>query len=85
MARQTGANRNGWSIRELAEKTGACDRSIARWTSEPREQYLERARQKCERVQELRGQGLSIRAIARETGYSVGTVHRYVSQMKTSA
>ena len=77
--------RRGKTLREVAEGTGLSKATIARWTSEPREQYLERARHKCERVQELRGQGLSIRAIARETGYSVGTVHRYVSQMKTSA
>lgn len=81
MPRQTGAYRNGWSVRELAEKTGASPRSIERWTSEPRADYLARADEKRARVRVLRAQGLSIRAIAAETGYSVGTVHRYVKEM----
>jgi transposase len=81
MSRQTGAYRNGWSVRELAEKTGASPRSIANWTSEPRADYLARADEKRARVRVLRAQGLSIRAIAAETGYSVGTVHRYVKEM----
>lgn len=81
MPRQTGAYRNGWSVRELAEKTGASPRSIFRWTSEPRADYLARADEKRGRVRVLRAQGLSIRAIAAETGYSVGTVHRYVKEM----
>lgn len=81
MPRQTGANRNGWSVRELAEKTGASPRAIANWTSEPREDYLARADEKRRRVQELRAKGLTIRAIAAETGYSVGTVHRYAKDV----
>lgn len=74
--------RNGWSVRELHERTGAAKSSIIRWTSEPREDYLARAHEKRQRVQELRAKGLSVRAIARETGYSVGTVHRYIKQMQ---
>lgn len=80
MPRQTGATRNGWSVRELAEKTGASPRSIISWTSEPREKYLTRANEKRARVQELRAKGLSMRAIAAEIGCSVGTVHRYVKE-----
>lgn len=72
--------RNGWSVKELHEKTGAAKSSIIRWTSEPREAYLARAEEKRRRVSELRSKGLSIRAIARETGYSVGTVHRYAKE-----
>lgn len=85
MARQTGANRNGWSLRELAEKTGASERAIANWTSEPRADYLARADEKRARVRELRGKGLSVRAIAAETGYSVGTVHRYVKEAREAS
>lgn len=80
MPRQTGATRNGWSVRELAEKTGASPRSIISWTSEPREKYLTRADEKRERVQGLRAKGLSMRAIAAEIGCSVGLVHRYVKE-----
>lgn len=72
--------RNGWSVRELHEKTGAAKSSIIRWTSEPRADYLARAAEKRERVQELRAKGLSMRAIATEMGCSVGTVHRYVKE-----
>lgn len=75
-----GHPRNGWSVRELAEKTGVSTRAISNWTSEPRESYLARAVEKRQRVRELRARGLTIRAIAQETGYSVGTVHRYVSE-----
>lgn len=67
--------RNGWSLRELAEKTGVSRRSIIRWTSEPREAYLSRAEQRRQKIHELRSQGLSIRAIAKQLDISVGTVH----------
>lgn len=80
MPKPTGATRNGWSVRELAEKTGASPRSIINWTSEPRETYLARANEKRECVQELRAKGLTMRAIAAELGCSVGTVHRYVKE-----
>ena len=77
--------RNGWSVKQLADKTGASPRAIVNWTSEPREDYLARADEKRYRVRELRGRGLSIRAIARETGYSVGTVHRYIKEARNKA
>ena len=85
MPRQTGANRNGWSVRELAEKTGASPRSIANWTSEPRKKYLARANEKRAKVAELRAQGLTMRAIADELGCSVGTVHRYVTETESKS
>ena len=75
--------RNGWSVRELHEKTGAAKSSIIRWTSEPRAEYIARADEKRARVQELRAKGLSMRAIAAEIGCSVGTVHRYVKEAQT--
>jgi len=67
--------RNGWSVRELAKKTGVSPRSIVNWTSEPREEYLNRAEQRRRKIRELREDGLSMRAIAAELGCSVGTVH----------
>lgn len=67
--------RNGWSVRELAKKTGVSPRSIINWTSEPREDYLNRAEKRRRKIRELREDGLSMRAIAAEVGCSVGTVH----------
>ena len=46
---------------------------------------LARADEKRTRVRELRGKGLSVRAIAAETGYSVGTVHRYVKEAREAS
>jgi transposase len=67
--------RNGISIKDLALRTGSSTASIERWTSEPRESYLDRAQQRREKIRELRRTGLSMRAIAAEVGCSVGTVH----------
>ncbi|WP_454972726.1 hypothetical protein [Corynebacterium propinquum] len=39
-----------------------------------------RADEKRKRVRALRYQGLTICAITNETGYSVGTVHRYATK-----
>src|SRR5699024_7078421 len=72
--------RNGKTARELAERTGMSVRSAQRLTSEPREVFIKRANEKRVRVQELRAEGLSIRAIAAEIGCSVGIVHRYVKE-----
>lgn len=70
--------RNGRTIKEAAALTGLSERSIQRWTSEPREVYLARADEKRQAVRRLRAEGLTMRAIAAELGCSVGTVHRYV-------
>src|SRR5699024_12877238 len=72
--------RNRKTARELAERTGMSVRTAQRWTSEPREVFIKRANEKRVRVQELRAEGWSIRAIAAEIGCSVGTVHRYVEE-----
>lgn len=77
--------RNGLTARELAERIGCTPQTIRNWTAEPREDYLARAQEKRKRVQELRAQGLSIRAIAAETGYSVGTVHKYAKEAETAS
>ena len=67
--------RNGWSVRELAKKTGVSPRSIVNWTSEPRDDYLSRAQARRAKIRQLRSEGLSMRAIAKELNISVGTVH----------
>lgn len=77
--------RNGKTLREVAEGTGMSVATIARWTSEPRADYLARADEKRARVRELHGKGLTVRAIAAETGYSVGTVHRYVKEAREAS
>ncbi len=77
--------RNGKTVRELVEKTGFSTNTIIRWTSEPRENYLARTDEKRVRVAELRAQGLTMRAIAKELGCSVGTVHRYVKEAQAKS
>lgn len=72
-------------MKEAAALTGLSTATIIRWTSEPREDYLARANEKRARVRELRGKGLSVRAIAAETGYSVGTVHRYIKEAREAS
>lgn len=67
--------RNGLSVRELAARTGVSTASIIRWTSEPREVYLERAQERAERIRKLRESGMTMRVIAAELGCAVGTVH----------
>ena len=74
--------RNGKTARELAERAGMSVRTAQRWTSEPREVFINRANEKRARVLELRAKGLSMRAIAAEIGCSVGTVHRYVKEVE---
>lgn len=67
--------RNGRTARALAEKTGMSPRTAQRWTSEPREAYEARAVERRELIRELRGRGLTYRAIAAEVDCSIGTVH----------
>lgn len=82
---ETRIPRNGKTVRELVEKTGFSTNTIIRWTSEPRENYLARADEKRVRVAELRAQGLTMRAIAKELGCSVGTVHRYAKEAESKS
>src|SRR5699024_11516784 len=65
---------------ELVERTRMSVRTALRLTSEPRYVFIKRAIEKRVCVQELRAEGLSIRAIAAEIGCSVGIVHRYVKE-----
>lgn len=80
-----GTRAPGLTAREAAERVPRSMRTIQRWTSEPRADYLARADEKRARVRELRDKGLSVRAIAAETGYSVGTVHRYVKEAREAS
>lgn len=81
MTERTRIPRNGKTIREIAEKTGFSTNTIVRWTSAPREDYLERANEKRRKVRELYPSGISMRAIAKEIGCSPALVHKYVHEM----
>lgn len=60
---------------EAAKKLGLSRATVARYTSEPREQYEARVAERHERIRELREQGLSYREIAAELDISIGTVN----------
>lgn len=67
--------RNGRTIKEAAALTGLTEQTIKRWTSEPREVYLNRAEKRHEKIHALRAQGMSMRQISADLGISVGAVH----------
>lgn len=75
----------GLTAKEAGERVGRSARTIRRWTSEPREDFLARANEKRAKVAELHAQGLTMRAIAKELGCSVGTVHRYVKEAQAKS
>lgn len=74
--------RKGRSIREAAELTGLSESTIRRWTSEPREVYLERAQERRQRILELHAEGLGVRAIAREIGCDPGLVSKRLKEAR---
>lgn len=67
--------RNGRTIREAAEITGLSERSIRRWTSEPREVWINRAHERQAKIREMYATGMTMRDIAAKLSISVGTVH----------
>lgn len=67
--------RRDQTAREMGERFGRSPRTIRRIIAEPREDFLGRAEQRHEKIRELHGQGLSMRAIAEQLGISPGTVH----------
>lgn len=79
-----GVRRPGLTAREAALKIGRPPRTIRRWASEPCKAFIVRAHEKRDKIRVLHNQGLSMRAIAKGVGCSVGTVHRYV-HMKDQA
>lgn len=66
--------RNGRTIKEAAEITGLSERTIRRWTSEPREVWLAKAAKRREKMRELRAKGLTMREIAEEVGCTAANV-----------
>lgn len=68
------------TARELAEQLGISQSTVRRLMAEPRADFLARANSKRQQVAKLRATGLSVRAIAQETGISKSAVGRYVQE-----
>lgn len=67
--------RRNQTAAELGKRFQRSPRTIRRIIAEPREEYLERAATRHERIRELREQGMTYREIAAEVDCTVGTVH----------
>lgn len=68
--------RRSITARELAEKLGSSERTARRLIAEPRDEFLERAKVRRDRVVALRKQGMKYKEIAEEMGISTGAVGR---------
>jgi len=64
------------TAREAAALLGVSERTIRNIVAEPRDDYEARARERRNRADELRKQGLQYREIAETMGCSIGTVGR---------
>lgn len=64
------------TARELAERLGSSERTARRLIAEPRDEFLERAKVRRDRVVSLRNQGMKYRDIAEEMGITIGAVGR---------
>lgn len=72
----------GLTARAAGEKVGRAERTIQRWTSIPRQEYLDNVQARREKVQKLYMQGLRPTQIIEETGIPKPTVYRYIQQLK---
>lgn len=70
------------TARELAERFGVSPRTIQRTVAQSREDYLNQAAQRRDRIRALRDEGLTMRAIAEREGVTVGTVHYALNRNK---
>ncbi|NKU66384.1 hypothetical protein GS891_25930 [Rhodococcus hoagii] len=68
--------RRSITARELAERLGSSERTARRLIAEPRDEFLERAKVRRDRVVALRRQGMKYKDIAEEMGISTGAVGR---------
>ena len=71
--------------REAAERFGVSRRTIVRLAAEPRDEFLARAAARRAQAVELRGQGLSYRAIAEAMGCTTGSVGRLLHEARQAA
>lgn len=74
----------GLTARAAGEKVGRSPRTIRRWSSIPRQEYLDNAQARREKVQKLYAQGLTPTQIIEESGISRRSVYRYIQQFKAS-
>lgn len=77
-------SRKGMTLTEASKLTGIPVRTLARWTSDSREDYLARANEKRERVRELRAQGLTM-PDERLGALGYGTLKPYLSFLNKEA
>jgi DNA-directed RNA polymerase specialized sigma24 family protein len=68
--------RRSITARELAERLGSSERTARRLIAEPRDEFLERAKVRRDRVVALRRKGMKYKDIAEEMGISTGAVGR---------
>lgn len=64
------------TARELAERLGSSERTARRLIAEPRDEFLERAKVRRDRVVSLRNQGMKYRDIAEKMDITIGAVGR---------
>lgn len=77
-----GRRKPGLTARAAGEKVGRAERTIQRWTSIPRQEYLDNAQARREQAQKLYTQGLTPTQIAEKTGIPRPSVYRYIQQLK---
>jgi DNA invertase Pin-like site-specific DNA recombinase len=70
------------TAREGAIKFGVSTRTIQRFMAEPREDYERRAREKRQRVRQLRAEGKKYKEIAEIMEISMGTVAWLMNQIR---
>lgn len=63
------------TIHGLAKKINKSPRTVIRWTSQPREEYLKQAEARHKKIKDLRAENKTYQEIAHELGVSIGTVH----------
>lgn len=68
---------------ELGKRFDRSPRTIRRLVAQSRDEYLSEAQQRHQRIRELRGEGLSMRAIAAELNISARAVHYALNKPTT--
>ena len=75
-------NRRNTTAKEAAARLGKSERTIRRYMAEPREDFLQRAKDRRERVAELRAAGMKYVDIADTLGLPIGTVRRLIYEAR---
>lgn len=74
-------DRKGLTVREVAERTGLSERTVVRWTSRPREEYLLEASARREVIRAMYVGGHSVAEIMEAEGCSRATVYRALQSL----